>query len=205
MGSTILTIKRSTIKCIFTLVYNYASDNFDIIRYRFHPCITNTLLKTRLEEVWQKKTKNKCSETKSQFFKRHLVLMILRTMEEFEMTPFAFVRKICSISGIWPLLTPCQRRIRAFFISVVLFITYAFQVNINSTKIKSHILFFFHFFFAFLISEIMKLPMKTQILNLLSNEFNTKSSSFYIPYLFSTTCICIVYYSLFHEKKLVRS
>nr|KAF7437736.1 hypothetical protein H0235_000127 [Vespula pensylvanica] len=49
-------------------------------------------------------------------------------MEEFEMTPFGFVRKLCSISGIWPLLTPSQRRIGVLFMSVCLFLAYCVQL-----------------------------------------------------------------------------
>ncbi|KAL2740974.1 hypothetical protein V1478_001115 [Vespula squamosa] len=49
-------------------------------------------------------------------------------MEEFEMTPFGFVQKICSISGIWPLLTPSQRRIGALLMSASLFIAYFVQL-----------------------------------------------------------------------------
>ncbi|KAF7417497.1 hypothetical protein HZH68_000150 [Vespula germanica] len=49
-------------------------------------------------------------------------------MEEFEITPFGFVRKLCSISGIWPLLTPSQRRIGVLFMSACLFLAYCVQL-----------------------------------------------------------------------------
>lgn len=55
-------------------------------------------------------------------------------MEEFDIAPFLFVRKLLSMSGIWPYLTTTQRFARVIIVSASLMAAYSVQVNIHSDK-----------------------------------------------------------------------